>query len=86
MRLLELRHMQRDAIDFGSDNIPKLFGKMLMPTLLGMLCISLMTIIDGVFIGHGVGSDALAAVNIFSPFWLLMTAIGLMLGIGCSVV
>ena len=78
--------MQRDAIDFGSDNIPKLFGKMLMPTLLGMLCISLMTVIDGVFIGHGVGSDALAAVNIFSPFWLLMTAIGLMLGIGCSVV
>ena len=78
--------MQRDAIDFGSDNIPKLFGKMLMPTLLGMLCMSVMTVIDGVFIGHGVGSDALAAVNIFSPFWLLMTAIGMMLGIGCSVV
>ena len=86
MRLLNQTAMQRDAIDFGSDNIPKLFGKMLMPTLLGMLCISLMTVIDGVFIGHGVGSDALAAVNIFSPFWLLMTAIGLMLGIGCSVV
>lgn len=78
--------MLRDAIDFGSDNIPKLFGKMLMPTLLGMLCMSAMTVIDGVFIGHGVGSDALAAVNIFSPFWLLMTAIGMMLGIGCSVV
>lgn len=78
--------MRRDAIDFGSDNIPKLFGKMLMPTLLGMLCMSVMTVIDGVFIGHGVGSDALAAVNIFSPFWLLMTAIGMMLGIGCSVV
>ena len=57
-----------------------------MPTLLGMLCMSVMTVIDGVFIGHGVGSDALAAVNIFSPFWLLMTAIGMMLGIGCSVV
>lgn len=78
--------MRRDAIDFGSDNILKLFGKMLMPTLLGMLCMSVMTVIDGVFIGHGVGSDALAAVNIFSPFWLLMTAIGMMLGIGCSVV
>ena len=78
--------MQRDAIDFGSDSIPKLFSKMLLPTLLGMLCISVMTVIDGVFIGHGVGSDALAAVNIFSPFWLLMTATGLMLGIGCSVV
>lgn len=78
--------MRRDAIDFGSDSIPKLFSKMLLPTLLGMLCISVMTVIDGVFIGHGVGSDALAAVNIFSPFWLLMTATGLMLGIGFSVV
>ena len=78
--------MQRDSIDFGSDSIPGLFRKILMPTLLGMLCMSVMTTIDGVFVGHGVGSDALASVNIFSPFWLLMSAIGLMLGIGCSVV
>lgn len=78
--------MQRDSIDFGSDSIPVLFRKILLPTLLGMLCMSVMTTIDGVFVGHGIGSDALAAVNIFAPFWLLMSAIGLMLGIGCSVV
>lgn len=78
--------MKRDAIDFGSDSIPSLFRKILVPTLLGMLCMSVMTTIDGVFIGHGVGSDALAAVNIFCPFWLTMSAIGLMFGIGCSVV
>lgn len=78
--------MRRDSIDFGSDRIPELFGKILMPTLAGMLCMAVMTTIDGVFVGHGVGSDALAAVNIFAPFWLLMSAIGLMLGIGCSVV
>lgn len=78
--------MQRDSIDFGSDSIPGLFRKILLPTLLGMLCMSVMTTIDGVFVGHGIGSDALAAVNIFAPFWLLMSAIGLMLGIGCSVV
>ena len=78
--------MRRDAIDFGSDSIPALFRKILVPTLLGMLCMSVMTTIDGVFVGHGVGSDALAAVNIFCPFWLTMSAIGLMFGIGCSVV
>ena len=78
--------MKRDTIDFGSDSIPGLFGKILMPTLAGMLCMAVMTTIDGVFVGHGVGSDALAAVNIFAPFWMLMSAIGLMLGIGCSVV
>lgn len=78
--------MKRDAIDFGADSIPALFRKILVPTLLGMLCMSVMTTIDGVFVGHGVGSDALAAVNIFAPFWFIMSAIGLMFGIGCSVV
>ncbi len=47
---------------------------------------ALMTTIDGVFVGHGVGSDALAAVNIFAPFWMIMTGLGLLFGIGCSVV
>ena len=78
--------MHRDAIDFGSDSIPKLFRKILLPTLLGMLCMSVMTTIDGVFVGRGIGSDALAAVNIFAPFWMIMTGTGLLFGIGCSVV
>ena len=78
--------MHRDAIDFGSDSIPKLFRKILLPTLLGMLCMSVMTTIDGVFVGRGIGSDALAAVNIFAPLWMIMTGTGLLFGIGCSVV
>ena len=47
---------------------------------------AVMTTIDGVFVGHGVGSDALAAVNIFAPFWMIMTGLGLLFGIGCSVI
>lgn len=78
--------MKRDAINLGSDRIPSLFAKIFLPTLVGMVCASIMTTIDGVFVGHGVGSDALAAVNIFAPFWLLMNGIGLLFGIGCSVV
>ncbi len=78
--------MKRDAINLGSDRIPNLFTKIFLPTLVGMVCASIMTTIDGVFVGHGVGSDALAAVNIFAPFWLLMNGIGLLFGIGCSVV
>lgn len=78
--------MKRDSIDFASDRIPVLFRKIFLPTLAGMVCMSLMTTIDGVFVGHGVGSDALAAVNIFAPFWMIMTGIGMLFGIGCSVV
>ncbi len=78
--------MKRDAINFGSDSIPGLFRKIFIPTLVGMACMAMMTTIDGVFVGHGVGSDALASVNIFAPFWMIMTGLGLLFGIGCSVV
>ncbi|MDD6357332.1 MAG: MATE family efflux transporter [Bacteroidales bacterium] len=78
--------MNRDSINFEREDIPVLFRRIFLPTLLGMLCMSAMTITDGAFVGHGAGSDALAAVNIFCPLWLLVSGVGLMLGIGCSVV
>lgn len=78
--------MMQDSIDFGTMNIPKLFRKMFIPTLLGMVLSATITIIDGIFVGRGVGSDALAAVNIVAPFFMLSTGIGLMFGVGASIV
>lgn len=78
--------MQRDAIDLGSGNVSRLFRKLFFPTLLGMASISLVTVADGIFIGHGVGSDGIAAVNIACIPVMLITGIGLMMGAGCSVV
>ena len=76
----------RDKIDFGNQNIPSLFRKMLYPTLSGMMFTALFTITDGIFVGRGLGSDALAAVNITAPLFLLSTGIGLMFGMGGSIV
>lgn len=76
----------RDSIDFGTTDISLLFRKMFFPTLLGMVLSATMCIIDGIFVGRGIGSDALAAVNIVAPFFLLSTGIGLMFGVGASVV
>lgn len=53
---------------------------------MGMLGMSAMTAIDGIFIGHSVGSDGIAAVNIICPPLMLLTGLGLMIGTGCSVV
>lgn len=72
--------MQRDRIDFGSMNIPVLFRKIFFPTLLGMVCMACITIADGIFVGRGVGSDALAAVNIVAPIFMVTTGIGLLFG------
>ena len=63
-----------------------LFSKLLMPTLLGMVSSALFVITDGIFVGRGLGSDALAAVNIVAPLFLINTGIGLMFGVGASVV
>lgn len=76
----------QDSIDFGTMNIPKLFRKMFIPTLLGMVLSATINIADGIFVGRGVGSDALAAVNIVAPFFMLSTGIGLMFGVGASIV
>ena len=78
--------MERDAIDFGTEKVSTLFKKLFFPTLLGMLGMSAMTAIDGIFIGHSVGSDGIAAVNIICPPLMLLTGLGLMTGTGCSVV
>lgn len=76
----------RDSIDFGSMEIPKLFRKLLIPTVLGMIFSAAFVITDGIFVGRGLGSDALAAVNITAPLFLINTGVGLMFGIGASVV
>lgn len=78
--------MNRDAIDLGKLDIPYLFRIYLVPTLLGMLSICAVTATDGIFVGRGLGSDALAAVNICIAPTMLMMGIGLMLGVGASVV
>lgn len=54
--------------------------------LIGMLFNSVLNICDGMFVGHGVGSNALAAINIVAPLFLVCTGIGLMFGIGASVI
>ena len=78
--------MKRDAIDFESGDIGRLFRKMLVPTLLGTLATSAMTVIDGVIVGQGVGELGVAAVNIVVPIYLIMSGIALMVGVGCSVI
>lgn len=76
----------RDDIDFGTLNIPRLFTKIFMPTLLGMVSWSLLTVVDGIFVGWGVGSNGIAAINICYPIFLVLTGFALMVGTGASVV
>lgn len=83
---MESKRLDRDKIDFGNGRIGKVFRSLFFPTLIGMIFNSALTVIDGIFVGHGVGSTGIAAVNIVAPLFLVATGTGLMFGIGASVV
>ena len=59
----------RDSLDFRTEPVGRLFRRMFLPTLVGMVSMVILNITDGAFVGHGVGSDALAAVNIVAPLF-----------------
>jgi len=66
--------------------IPRLFVKLFVPTFMGLLFGAMLNLADGIFVGRGVGSDALAAVNIAAPVYMIFGGIALMFGAGVSVV
>lgn len=74
--------MQRDSLNFKSMSVGKLFTKLLVPTIMGMAASALFTVVDGIFVGNGIGSDAMAAVNISAPIFMIITGVGLMFGMG----
>lgn len=60
----------------------KNFLKYLIPTITTMTLFSTYTMVDGIFVGRGVGSEALAAVNISMPFVTLAFAFAILISIG----
>lgn len=60
----------------------KQFLKYALPSALAMFISSLYTVIDGIFVGQGVGDSALAAVNIVLPFTVMLFGLASMFAIG----
>ncbi|MBE5985973.1 MAG: MATE family efflux transporter, partial [Paenibacillaceae bacterium] len=56
--------------------------KIVIPTVFSQCAIFLFTIIDGIFVGRGVGTDALGAVNMALPFMMIIAAAYLLTTIG----
>ena len=60
--------------------------KYTLPTIIMMICFSLYTIIDGMFISRFVGADALSASNIVYPIIFLVLGVGTMFATGGSAI
>lgn len=82
---METEAEQPKGLDFGGGNIPKLFRALFFPTLAAMVFDAMFVIVDGIFVGHGVGPAGIAAISIVSPLFAIVSGTGLMFGIGASV-
>lgn len=74
-----------NQIDFGDPNIRKVFTSIFFPTLLGMIFNMSFILVDGILVGHGIGSYGLASINLIAPIMMLINGLGMMFGIGASV-
>ena len=63
-------------------NIRKEFARFAIPAVIGMVVSSLYNIVNGIFVGQGVGEMGLGTINIVYPFIMLEIAITMLIAIG----
>ncbi|UUV17852.1 MATE family efflux transporter [Fusobacteria bacterium ZRK30] len=69
-----------------NESTTKTFFKFAIPSIIGLLIVSMQTMIDGMFVGNFVGPRGLAAINLAMPYVNTLTSIAMMIAIGGSVV
>ncbi|WP_124978874.1 MATE family efflux transporter [Nonlabens xiamenensis] len=68
----------------GIESIPKLLVKQAVPASIGILVMSLNILVDTMFVGNWIGSNAIAAINVVLPVSFFIAALGMAIGIGGS--
>jgi putative MATE family efflux protein len=68
----------------GEDKVLKLLVRFSIPAIIGMLVNALYNIVDRIFIGNGVSTEALAGVAIGFPIMLVLMAFAMLIGIGAN--
>ena len=69
---------------FGNESIGKLLIKQAVPASIGILVMSPNILVDTIFVGHWIGSQAIAAINVVLPVSFFIAALGMSIGIGGS--
>ncbi|MCH1920194.1 MATE family efflux transporter [Shewanella sp. A3A] len=70
------------AVDMAQQPIGKLFWRYAVPTIVSMLATGVYVTVDGMFIGHFLGEQGLAAITLAYPVGAVIYAIGALIGMG----
>ena len=75
--------MSKD-LSFGTEKISRLLLQQAIPAALGILVLSVYSLVDTIFIGQYIGGVGIAAITIVSPITFLVSSIGSGIGMGGS--
>ena len=70
--------------DLGEKGVGRLLWQYALPAIMAMTASSLYNIVDGIFIGQGVGDAAIMGLALTTPLMALTAAFGTMVGVGGS--
>lgn len=71
--------------ELGEAKIGPLVLKFFIPAFVGVIVNALYNIVDRIFIGQGVGAEALSGISVIFPIMLILMAFGMLIGIGAGV-
>lgn len=71
--------------EFMEKPVKSLFFRYLIPSIMGTMVTSIYVLADTIIIGKGLGSVAMAALNIALPIYNIYFGLGLLFGVGGSV-
>lgn len=69
---------------YTSSHIFPLFLRFALPGVMAMVFLAMQTIADGFLVGRLISATALAGVNIAAPAYTFVTAVALVIGVGCQ--
>ena len=79
-----MQEVQGNLHLLATGRIPRLLWDYSIPAVVGMLVMSLYNVIDRIFIGQGVGTEAIAGLAITFPVSNVSSALGVLIGAGAS--
>ena len=77
---------QHVPTDLGTKPIGALLWQYSLPAIIAMVASSIYNIVDSIFVGQGLGDEAISGMAVASPFMNLSAAFGAMVGVGASTV
>lgn len=75
-------NMSRAELQLSRGKMQPLFFRYAIPGVVAMLFLAMQSIVDGIIVGRLINATALAAVNIATPVYALVTAVAVIIGVG----